>query len=55
MHFKHLTASVSVGIVVQPVEPEAEMVEVEPPRAQHPDPVVSINLNSTTARVSDTA
>ena len=36
MHCKHLTASVSVGIVVQPVELKAEMVDFAPPRAQHP-------------------
>ena len=39
MRCKNVTASVSVGIVVQLVEPEAETVEVGPPRAKHHGPV----------------
>ena len=46
MHCKHLTSSVSVGIVVQTVEPGAEMVDDVPgytaARAAS-DPVASID------------
>ena len=46
MHCKHLTSSVSVGILVQPVEPGAGMVEDVPGytavRAAY-DPVASID------------
>ena len=44
IHYSYLTALVYVGIVVHPVEFEAKMVELAPPRAELLDPVKSIDL-----------
>ena len=55
MHCYHLIASISEGIVEQPVGPGANMVELAPPRAELLDPVESIDSYGATATVSDTA
>jgi len=55
MHCKHVIVSVSVDIVVCPVEPDANLVELAPPRAELPDPVESIELYGATAPVTDTS